>query len=90
MKKKTIIVVVALLAIGYLSVRSFAAWSKGFYWKEMDWNQDGQTSLSEFIASSDVGLRDVQKDGKTCREFFSFKDGMPVKVICPSEQMQAK
>lgn len=48
----------------------------------MDWNQDGHTSLGEFLASGDVGRRPISVDGRNCSEFFDDKDGLPLKRVC--------
>lgn len=75
----------AFLVIAYTALRMFSAWHQGYAWKEMDWNQDGETSIFEFLRSSDIGKRTIQKNGQTCIEYFSFKDGLPVKAICLEE-----
>jgi hypothetical protein len=49
----------------------------------MDWNQDGSTSLLEFFAAADTGKRTVIRDGRQCVEYYSYKDGRPVKTVCP-------
>lgn len=51
----------------------------------MDWDEDGLTSISEFFHSSDVGKREIEVDGKVCMEYFSYKDGLPIKQVCESE-----
>ena len=77
----------ALAVIGvflalYLVARGYASWSQGYAWADMDWNQDGTTSVDEFFRASDVGSRKVTKNGMECLEYFSYKDGIPVKVTC--------
>jgi hypothetical protein len=67
----------------YFGVRYYAGYSKGFNEADMDWNQDGQTSIFEVIEASDVGLREIERDGLMCREYYAFKDALPIKVICP-------
>jgi hypothetical protein len=71
-----------LIAI-YYCFRFIAAYNNGYSWEEMDWNKDGSTSFSELIESSDVGKRAVEVDGKNCVEYFAFKDGLPLKTVCP-------
>ncbi|ESZ63260.1 hypothetical protein X727_29340 [Mesorhizobium sp. L103C119B0] len=56
---------------------------KGFSWQDMDWNGDGHTSFAEFFHAFDVGSREVQVDGRQCREAYLLKDGAPVKLLCP-------
>lgn len=74
--------VIWLLIFLYVSWRSLAAFSHGYSWGEMDWNQDGMTSFPEFFEASDVGKRSVKINSEDCIEFFSFKDGLPIKTIC--------
>lgn len=74
---------VLFLAVFYLGVRVFASIRQGYSWEEMDWNQDGHTTLREFLASSDIGKRLANRDGRKCTEYYSFKDGLPVKTVCP-------
>jgi hypothetical protein len=35
------------------------------------------------LRGSDIGERPSRDDAR-CREFFAYKDGMPVKVVCPT------
>lgn len=72
-----------LLLVLYGVGRFVASWQKDYSWKEMDWNQDGTTTLSEVLEASDVGRRGVIKAGKRCVEYYSFKDGLTVRMECP-------
>ena len=49
---------------------------------QMDWNSDGDTSMSEILLAPDIGRRAVIKDGKQCTEYFRKKDAITVKVEC--------
>lgn len=66
----------------YLSLRSVAALDKGYSWSDMDWNRDGSTSLSEFVSTGDVGMRQTKRYDRDCKEYFSYKDGLPIKSVC--------
>jgi len=78
------VVIAIFIVVGlYLAFRSVAALRQGYSWKEMDWNNDGATSISEFFAASDIGVRSVIVNGKKCRQFYAYKDGLPVKTDCP-------
>lgn len=68
----------------YLAILSGAAWRSGLTWREMDFNGDGTTSFREFLTAGDVGKRMVRAHGRACTEFFWLKDGLPLKVVCPS------
>lgn len=71
----------ALICV-YLVVRIVASLMQGYTWQEMDWRQRGSTSVGDFFAASDIGKRQITQDGKPCAEYFSYKDGLPVKVVC--------
>ena len=76
------IFILLMLWLGAMGLSSF---SKGYSWEEMDWDQNGSTDLWEFISSGDIGKREIEKNGNICQEYFAFKDGMPVKIVCPSK-----
>ena len=74
---------ICFVIVLYIVVRGVVSFRKGYSWVEMDWDQNGSTTISEFLESSDIGTRPIQKDEKECVEYFSFKDGLTVKVVCP-------
>ncbi len=55
----------------------------GYSIQEMDWNSDGETTVSEMLRAIDIGRRTIKKNGLVCQEYFNFKDGLPVRVVCP-------
>jgi hypothetical protein len=63
-------------------MRIGASLMQGYSWQEMDWHQRGSTSIADFFAASDIGKREITQEGKKCVEYFSYKDGLPVKVVC--------
>lgn len=75
-------IVTALLFVLYFVARSVASVRQAYSWSEMDWEQKGSTSLSDFLAASDIGKREVVKDGKKCAEYYAYKDGLAVKTVC--------
>ena len=77
------LVVICGLSIVYLGFRAFASWQRGYTWEEMDWQQRGKTSIGDFLAASDIGKREVVKNGEQCIEYFAYGDGLPVKTVCP-------
>jgi hypothetical protein len=83
---KSIAIVVPLtllvLIVLYFGARSIAVFEKGFSWREMDWNSDGVTSISEFFESSDIGKREVVVNGHNCIDYFAYKDGLTVRLDC--------
>lgn len=79
----TISLVLALLFLGYFVFRGVASWRQGYSWDEMDWSQKGSTSIADFFAASDIGKREVLVGGVPCTEYYAYKDGLPIKKICP-------
>ena len=83
--KKIILLVVlpsCIILVFYLLFRAVAVEKQNYSWSEMDWDQDGQTTLSEYFMSSDIGKRSVSHGGKECLEYFSYKDGLTVILAC--------
>ncbi|PPU93136.1 hypothetical protein [Xanthomonas albilineans] len=76
-----------VLSLIYLSVKSFASFRKGYSWSEMDWDQKGSTSLGDFWRASDIGKREIIKDGRKCVEYYAYKDGLPVKTMCAKRSL---
>lgn len=75
-------VAVCLLVAAYFVLRGISSFRQGYSWEEMDWDQDGSTSISEFFAASDIGKREVVQNGKKCIEYYAYKDGLAVKTVC--------
>ena len=75
-----VVVVLILIGVGFVAYGSF---SSGYTGAEMDWNQDGKTTIGEFFRAADIGKRTIEVDGKTCTEYYALKDGPPVKTTCP-------
>lgn len=70
------------LITGYLILRGFSSLGQGYSWEEMDWAQKGSTSIRDFFAASDIGKRETFQGEKKCVEYFYYKDGLSVKVVC--------
>ena len=85
LKKATYLIstVLGLLIFLYIFFRLYSTFSKNYSWNEMDWNQNGETSLFELIESSDIGKRTVKINDKNCIEYYAFKDGIGIKTVCP-------
>jgi hypothetical protein len=84
MKRLMFVASVVLIALigAYLVIRIVASLMQGYSWHEMDWREHGSTSIGDFFAASDIGKREIKQEGKKCLEYFSYKDGLPVKVVC--------
>jgi hypothetical protein len=72
--------VIAITA-GVLLVPALTA---GYGWSERDWNGDGHTSFGEFFEATDIRTRPVTRDARTCVEYFRLKDGLSVRIDCPT------
>ena len=70
---------VALRFVPFLSVRSVVPMT----FNEADLNKDGTVSLGEAEYIADSGKRDVIQEGRHCTEYFAYKDGLPLKIVCP-------
>lgn len=73
----------AAALLGYLMLLSVASLRQGYGWADMDWDQKGHTTLKDFLAASDIGKREIDVDGKHCTQYFSYKDGLAIKRVCP-------
>ncbi len=74
-------VLIALVGI-YIAMRIVASLMQGYSWHEMDWHERGRTSIGDFFEASEIGKREINLEGKKCIEYFSYKDGLPIKVVC--------
>jgi hypothetical protein len=77
---------ILFLAMFYAGFRILASWEKHYSWMEMDWNKDGSTTISEFFEGSDIERRTVTREGRTCIEYYSVKDGLSKRVDCPRRE----
>lgn len=78
--KKALLFVALVCAAGLAIL--YPIWTQGYSWSEMDWDSDGTTSISELFDSGGIGKRPVTRDGAACTEYFRYKDGLPVRVVC--------
>ena len=86
-KIKPLIIIIAAavcLLVTYFAFRAISSLKQGYSWQEMDWQHRGKTSLSDFFAASDIGKREVIQENKKCIEYYAYKDGLPVKTVCPN------
>ena len=64
-------------------VASVLIWKTGYSIPQMDWDLDGNTSLSEMFDAIDIGHRSINNDEMICQEYFRLKDGIRVRLDCP-------
>lgn len=82
-KRLIVTTIAAILAIPAFVARAITAWRQGYDWAEMDWDDKGHTSLADFLRAADVGKRPVDVNGQSCVEYFIYRDGITVKIVCP-------
>jgi hypothetical protein len=83
-KRLVVTTIAAILAIPayFVLARAVAAWRQGHDWAEMDWDDKGHTSIADFLRAADVGKRPVDVNGQSCVEYFLYREGMTVKIVC--------
>ncbi|HEY8034168.1 MAG TPA: hypothetical protein VIF37_01095 [Methylobacter sp.] len=79
----SIFITIGALIVTYFVLRGISSWRQDYSWQEMDWQQRGRTSIRDFFEASDIGKREVIQNGKKCIEYYAYKDGLPVKTVCP-------
>jgi hypothetical protein len=52
---------------------------------ELDLNGDGRVSFSEADYAASFGERVVEVKEQKCTEYFAYKDGLALKVVCPRQ-----
>jgi len=48
----------------------------------MDLDKSGWVSFSEADYTGNYGIRKIVLNGKSCKEYFAYKDGVPFKTVC--------
>ena len=79
--KKTIIFLLSFIAI-YGGLYLFFISKSPMPYKFMDFNKNGWVELSEAFTAMDIGVRYINKNNKTCTEYFYLKDGLEAYVDC--------
>lgn len=72
----------SLIGLIYFSIRFIIGYKKDYDYNVMDWNENGKTSISEIIDSSEIGTRQIVLNEIECVEYFFYKDGLPIKIVC--------
>jgi hypothetical protein len=73
--------ILAVLYYGWLTV---AVLRTHYSRRDMDWNGDGRTSVSEFFETADVIERPIERDGRACVELVWSRKGTVLRVECPA------
>lgn len=81
---------VALVAFAAVVISSGRGWFWAFCgaspmtFAEIDINHNGSVSFVEADYNCNCGNRQVVQEGRQCTEYFAYKDGLPLKVVCPA------
>jgi hypothetical protein len=79
----------AALCAGYVGVQSLVVLQRHYSWHEMDWNDDGRTTLAEFFASARIDRWTVVRGGSRCSQYYSTHALTAVKTVCPTGSVAA-
>jgi hypothetical protein len=79
---KAIVLTVAGLTISYCVIFGWMVYTSPLTYSEMDINHDGKVEFFEANYASSYGANEIEKGGMKCTEFYAYKDGLPLKVVC--------
>jgi hypothetical protein len=80
---KAIVLPVVSLVGCYCALFGWMVYSSPLSYAEMDINHDGKVEFFDVDYASSFGERSVESAGLKCIEYFAYKDGLPLKVVCP-------
>lgn len=61
---------------------AYGVFSRDYKVEQMDWDQNGEVTLTEISQASDIDVRFVKVQGKLCKDYYFLKDGLTVKIEC--------
>jgi|2_EtaG_2_1085320.scaffolds.fasta_scaffold10188_2 hypothetical protein len=79
---KIAVVFILIIFFSYFALFFVLGLLKDYEWSDMDWNNSGTVSVFEVMNATDVGVRD---SGKGCKEYYSLKDGLAIREVCPNQ-----
>lgn len=92
--RRTKAIFITALALVIVLVAVAIVLKQGWFWAfcsrgpmslaDADLDKSGHVSYLEADYVCNCGARPVTQDGKQCTEYFAAKDGLPLKVVCPS------
>jgi hypothetical protein len=74
-----IVELILLIIVGGLC---YYSWSSPFTYGELDLDNNGVISPTEFEYLMSNGQRKILHAGKQCVEYYALKDGLPIKIVC--------
>lgn len=87
--RKAVLIAGAGLAAFYWVAFGWLVYLAPMSYRELDLNHDGQVSFGEVTYAASFGERTIQVNGRQCTEYFAYKDGLPLKVVCGSADESA-
>lgn len=82
---KAVAVAIAAMLVGYWGLFGWFVYISPLTYAELDLNRDGRVSFSEADYAASFGERVVEVEEQKCTEYFAYKDGLPLKVVCPRQ-----
>lgn len=82
---KAVVGTAAAMLVGYFSLFGWFVCISPLTYAELDLNRDGHVGFSEAEYAASFGERMVEEKDQKCTEYFAYKDGLPLKVVCPSQ-----
>jgi hypothetical protein len=79
---KAILLTVVGLVGGCWVLFGWMVYTSQLPYAEMDINHDGKVEFFEAAYVSSYGELPIEKGGLKCIEYFAYKDGLPLKVVC--------
>jgi len=79
---KSLFIVLGIFLFVYLSLYLLFISMSPLPYSLMDFNKNGWVELNDAFWAIDIETRKIQKNNKTCLEYYSLKDGLSVYVDC--------
>lgn len=79
---KSIVLTLLVIAICYGAFFGWMILVSPLTYAEMDFDHDGTVGFFEADYASSFGERKIMENGHECIEYFAYKDGIPLKVLC--------
>lgn len=78
----TLVCVVFTMPALWLAIMAASSLGAGYAWRDMDWNDDGRTSVGEFLEAGDTVKQEVVIHGQRCVQVVAMKDALVLKTKC--------
>lgn len=80
----TLVCMVFTIPALWLAIMAASSLGAGYAWRDMDWNNDGRTSVGEFLEAGDTVKQEAVVHGQRCVQVVAMKDGRVLKRKCAS------